>query len=84
MTARTTAEALLAKGLRDGLELAGHELSAAFLTQLQGLEVPAANGMSEIGQDLVGGAPLWLRAEPGEDRDQADALAAVVAVGMKA
>ncbi|MBW8784778.1 MAG: hypothetical protein JF593_09080 [Novosphingobium sp.] len=79
-----TQDGLLAKGLRDGLDLSGHALSARFLAELQKLEVPAAMRTSDIGQDLVGGAPLWLRAEPGEDRDQADALAAIIAVGMKA
>ena len=27
---------------------------------------------------------LWLRAEPGESREQADALAAILAIGIKA
>ena len=34
-------------------------------------------------KDMLGGSALWLRAEPDEDRGQADALAAVIAVGIK-
>ena len=33
---------------------------------------------------MLGGGGLWLRAEPGEDRAQADALAAIIAIGIKA
>jgi hypothetical protein len=40
--------------------------------------------MSDIAQDMVGGGGLWLRAEPSEDRAQADALAAILAIGAKA
>ncbi|SFG27861.1 hypothetical protein SAMN05518801_11364 [Novosphingobium sp. CF614] len=35
-----------------------------------------------ITQDMLGGSGLWLRAEPDEDRDQADALAAILARGI--
>ena len=46
--------------------------------------VPIARpGLSVIEQELLGGAGLWLRAEPDEDPAQADALAAVIAMGLK-
>ena len=31
---------------------------------------------------MIGGPGLWLRAEPGENRAQADALAAIIAMGL--
>lgn len=37
-----------------------------------------------IDKDLLGGSPLWLRAEPDEDAAQADALAAVIAMSLNA
>jgi hypothetical protein len=77
-------EALLAQGLDDGLELTGHRFGAALLRELQAAVVPEREGVSAIGQDVLGGSPLWLRAEPCEDRAQADALAALIAIGMAA
>lgn len=77
-----TQEALLDAGSRDGLGLVGYRLGAELLQQLQ-TAVPSVR-TSEISQDMLGGGGLWLRAEPGEDRLQADALAAIVAIGIKA
>jgi hypothetical protein len=73
---------LLQAGLMDGLELSGFRLGAEFIRQFQAL-VPAG-GATAIAQDTVGGGALWLRAEPGEDRQQADALAAILAIGIRA
>ncbi|MEJ5975650.1 hypothetical protein WG901_03325 [Novosphingobium sp. PS1R-30] len=75
-------DSLLETGLREGLELSGFGLGAQFLEELQRLE--AIDGASVIDQEMIGGGGLWLRAEPGEDRNQADALAAVLAIGIKA
>lgn len=75
-------DSLLETGFAEGLELSGFRLGAEFLRQFQTL-MPAP-GASEIAQDMIGGGGLWLRAEPGEDRAQADALAAVLAVGITA
>ncbi len=77
-------EGLLAEGLERGLELAGYRFGAEFLRQFQSATPPVSAVVSEIGQDMLGGAGLWLRAEPGEDRHQADALAAILAIGIKA
>lgn len=76
-----TQESLLELGNREGLDLVGYRLSPALLAQLQ---AALPTDATEIDQDTVGGSGLWLRAEPGEDRNQADALAAIVAVGIKA
>jgi hypothetical protein len=75
-------DALLETGFAGGLEVSGFRLGAAFLRKFQPL-VPEP-GATEIAQDTVGGGGLWLRAEPGEDSEQADALAAALAIGIKA
>ena len=75
---------LLEQGMAEGLELAGYRLSAAMVADLQTAMPPDETEQTIIGQDMVGGAALWLRAEPGEAPAQADALAAILTVGMKA
>jgi len=72
-----TREALLARGMREGLVLAGYSLSAAMLAELEAAEPdPAAR---TIAQSDVGGPSLWLRAEPGDDAEQAARLAKIAA-----
>lgn len=75
-------DALLAQGRSGGLDLAGYRLGAAMIAGLERAEAPE-DDITVIGHDMVGGAALWLRAEPGYDAEQADALAAVVAMGMR-
>lgn len=75
-------DTLLAAGSMEGLELSGFRLGPEFLRAFQTLTPQP--GASEVGQDMIGGGGLWLRAEPDEDRRQADALAAVLAIGMRA
>jgi hypothetical protein len=77
-------EDLLALGQTEGLELSGYPLSAAFLREFPSLLPPVSPGLSVIEQAVLGGGALWLRAEPGFERAQADALAAIVAVGIRA
>lgn len=79
-----TQDGLMAEALDHGVELAGYRLGAGLVRQLQSALPPVAVGLAEIAQDMVGGAGLWLRAEPDEDRAQADTLAAILAVGIKA
>ena len=76
-----TSESLLEQGRADGLELAGYRLGAALVRELESAE-PAAH-LADIAQRDVGGSGLWLRAEPGFDPKQADALAAIVAMGLR-
>jgi hypothetical protein len=75
-------EALLEQGQREGLELAGYRFGADLIRELQAAELPERDGIATVSQDMLGGSPLWLRAEPDEDRTQADALAALIAIGM--
>lgn len=73
-------EALQATAREQGIELSGWTLGAAMFRALETAEPTGRLG--EIGQDLVGGSGLWRRAEPDEDPEQADALAALIAIGM--
>ncbi len=79
-----TQESLLEAARDAGIELAGYRLSADFIHQFQSLVLESSPLISVIDQDMVGGSGLWLRAEPGEDRQQADTLAAIVAIGIRA
>ena len=72
-----TQASLIEQGLAEGLELAGYRLSPAMIAALQSATPPEETEQSIVGQDMLGGSPLWLRAEPDEDREQADALSAI-------
>ena len=75
-------ETLLETGREQGLELAGWHLSARMIAELEQAEAPADPRLRVIDQATLGGSPLWLRAEPSEDADQADALAAIIAMEL--
>ena len=75
------AEDLLQAARQAGIELAGYRLGAAMIRQLQDAQIDRQ--LPEIEQDLIGGSPLWLRAEPDADADQADALAAYLTIAMR-
>lgn len=74
-------EGLLVEAQEHGIELAGYRLSAGMVQQVQAAS-PAA--LAEIEQDVVGGSPLWLRAEPDYAPAQADALAAYLTMAVRA
>ena len=74
-----TRELLLERGRETGLELAGYRLGAAMIRELEAAEPPGGVALANIAQSDVGGAGLWLRAEPDHDPAQAEALAAIVA-----
>jgi hypothetical protein len=77
-----SSEALLAQGREQGLELAGYRLGAELIRELESAE--PADHLADISQSDVTGSGLWLRAEPGFDAKQADALAAIIAMGLRA
>ncbi len=74
------AEDLQAVARDSGIELSGWAVGAEMFRALEDAE--PGNALAEIGQDLVGGTGLWRRAEPDEDPEQADALAALIAIGL--
>lgn len=73
----TSREDLLARGRECGLVLAGYALGPDMIAQLENAEL-AEPGMPDIAQGDLGGAGLWLRAEPDHDQAQAQALAKTV------
>lgn len=74
-----TSESLLEVGRTQGLMLAGWEIGAAMLRELETAVPALGSQQSAIDQKQLGGAGLWLRAEAGEDRAQAEALATIIA-----
>ena len=62
-------EALLEQARIEGITLSGYQLSAGMVTGLQEAAPVEASTIP------LGGPPLWLRAEPGEDPVQSAALA---------
>ncbi|ABC63469.1 hypothetical protein [Erythrobacter litoralis] len=77
-----TTDALMRLGRSEGVELAGWKLGASMVSQLEAAEVAESPLRRKIDQATVGGKPLWLRAEPDDDPEQADALAAIIAVSL--
>jgi len=77
-------DALLAEGRQHGLELAGYRLGAAMISDLAETDLASCTKQRDIAQGDIGGAGLWLRAEPDYDPKQADALAAIVAMELLA
>ena len=74
-----TRESLLERGREAGLELAGYRLGAEMIHELETAEPSGGAALANIAQTDLGGAGLWLRAEPDHDPAQAAALAAIVA-----
>ena len=73
---------LLASGRKEGLGLAGYRLGPDMIAELDEAEFVPTPQTRLIEQVEIGGSPLWLRAEPTDDPEQADALAALIAVSL--
>lgn len=73
-------EDLQALAREHGIELGGWQLGAKMFRELE--EAALSHGLTEIDQGALGGSGLWLRAEPDEAPEQADALAALVTIGI--
>ena len=77
-----TRDDLMKQGREHGLTLSGWAIGPEMFQQLElATPEPAATQM-DINQGLVGGGAPWLRAEPDDDPQQADALAAAIAVTL--
>lgn len=76
-------DSLLGEAASAPLQLAGNRLSPAMIAQLQAATPAAATPLREVtlgsGELAIAGTPLWLRAEPGEDRAMAAAMAIDIA-----
>ena len=79
-----TTQSLLERGRGEGIELAGYRLGAAMIRDLEAARLPDSGRLKDIAQGTVGGGGPWLRAEPDFDPQQADALAALIALEMVA
>jgi hypothetical protein len=77
-------DALLELGRAEGLEVAGYRLGPQLLKDLEAAEPSGGAALANIAQGELGGAGLWLRAEPAHDPAQADALAAIVSQSFPA
>lgn len=77
-----TSDELMAMARNVGIELAGWHLGPDLVRQLEDAEPMESPIRSRIDQGTVGGKPLWLRAEPDEDPEQADAIAAIIAISI--
>lgn len=77
-----TGETLLDMARSEGIELAGWELDARLVRELEQAEFAPGPDHVIIEQADIGGKPLWLRAENDDDPEQADALAAIIALGL--
>ena len=75
----STSEELLNQGRAKGLMLGGWQLGAAMICGLENEALSTNPAHTEITQGDIGGSGLWLRAEPGEDPEQAMTLAAFIA-----
>lgn len=71
-------EQLMEKGRQSGLQLAGWNLGAQMLRELESAVPTASGDHTLIEQKDLGGAGLWLRAEPDEDQRLSQALAEIV------
>lgn len=76
-----TRDNLLDQGRQAGLELAGYRLGAGMIA---GLEAAQPADLVDISQGQLGGAGLWLRAEPDHNPEQVAALAALVLSDLSA
>ncbi len=75
---------LMARGRTNGLNLAGWDVGPQLFSELADSDEDPPSGLTEIAQSDVGGRGLWLRTEPDEDADQADALAQLIAKELAA
>lgn len=75
-----TSKELAELALKSGITLSGYKLGADFYRQFE-LMTPSSSA-TIIAQEDIGGSGLWLRAEPDENVEQADALAQIIATAL--
>lgn len=79
-----SSEALLVESRREGLTLAGWSLGPTMIADLEEAEPIATEFRQAVAAKDLGGAGLWLRAEPGEDFAQSQVLAGIVSQSHEA
>lgn len=73
---------LLEAARHEGITIAGWELGAALIRELESDDYEPVEAHRQIAQADIGGTALWLRSENDSDHAQAEALAAIVADGV--
>lgn len=71
-------------GRENGIDLAGYRIGPQLFTDLEQARLADEPHLSDIPQDMLGESGLWLRAEPGESKAQADRLANILIAGLHA
>lgn len=71
-------ESLQEEGNSRGLTLAGWSIGSAMFRELGSAQDQASETQTVLAPKDIGGAALWLRAEPGEDEATSQALAAIM------
>ncbi len=74
-----SSDTLMQSARESGMVLAGWDLGAQLVRELEQADEVSLGSLTEITQSELGGRGLWLRAEPDEDPEQAAALATLVA-----
>ena len=77
-----TSDGLMERARNDGIELAGWRLGPTFIQELEADSNSSISHHDVITAEMAGGAPLWLRAEPDYDAEQAQALTALIITGI--
>lgn len=75
-------ESLMDTARQEGIAVSGWQLGAALVRELEAAEFSPGEAHTIVEQADVGGKALWLRAENDDDPEQADAIAALVAIGI--
>jgi len=78
-----TREKLLEEGRKNGAMLSGWSLSATMLAELETARAHTPSQHRMIEHSEIGGAGLWLRAEPGESGAQSATLASMIAHSLE-
>ncbi|TRD12507.1 hypothetical protein FGU71_11960 [Erythrobacter insulae] len=73
-----TSQELNDLGRSEGITLAGWPIGSELFCDLETATPARSDTLVSIEQALIGGQGLWLRAEPGEDHAQADAMATAI------
>lgn len=71
----TSIEELRASAAHESIDLAGHSLAPQMLHELEAAVPVEAHNLVELALTDIDGAPLWLRAEPGESAPMSAAFA---------
>ena len=77
-----TMDAMQETGRAIGIDLAGYRIGPQLFAELERSRLQEGGPLLDIAQDAIGGSGLWLRAEPDESAQQAEALAAILIAGF--